>query len=135
MSRLLFAESARFVRWVKKNKLRGDVDKLYAELALRPETGVVIPGTGGLRKVRMAGQGRGKSGGFRVVYVLVVNHSVALVVDGYSKSVKEDLTADELAKLANIVAGMLPDAARMIEAAKTQLREWPRGKKEQEGKL
>ncbi len=105
---------------MRKNNLRTEVSKLYERLAVRPETGTVIPGGGGLRKVRMGGAGREKSGGFRVVYVLVVNHAAALVVDGYSKAEKEDLTPDELAKFAKTVADMLPAAELMIETAKAQ---------------
>jgi hypothetical protein len=116
MNPLLFVESARFARWVKKSNLRAAVGELYAELAVNPEAGPVIQNGGGLRKVRMAGLGRGKSGGFRVVYVLVLRQAVALVVDGYSKSVKEDVTADELADLRKLVAELTPQAEQMLRA-------------------
>ncbi len=120
MNPLLFVESARFVRWVKKSRLRSAVGELYAELATNPESGAVIQGGGGLRKVRMAGLGRGKSGGFRVVYVLVLRQAVALVVDGYSKSEKEDLSADDLAELRKLVAELTPQAEQMLRAAMAQ---------------
>lgn len=41
---------------------------LQIELLLSPETGDVIQGTGGLRKVRVAAKGKGKKGGVRVIY-------------------------------------------------------------------
>jgi len=62
----------------------------------------------------MAGGGRGKSGGFRVVYVLLVNRAVAVLMDGYSKSEKEDLSADELAGLVAQLADLQTIAARLI---------------------
>jgi hypothetical protein len=36
-------------------------------LAANPSAGVEIPGTGGARKIRVAGRGKGKSGGYRVI--------------------------------------------------------------------
>jgi mRNA-degrading endonuclease RelE of RelBE toxin-antitoxin system len=44
-----------------------DVQRIIDHLARRPEAGAVIPGTGGARKVRFAGRGKGKSGGYRVI--------------------------------------------------------------------
>lgn len=42
--------------------------KLVAFLGMNPESGDVIPETGGVRKLRWAGSGRGKRGGTRVIY-------------------------------------------------------------------
>jgi len=54
----------------KARSLLGDMgfDNLLTELARRPKTGRIIEGTGGLRKMRVARPGRGKSGGARVIY-------------------------------------------------------------------
>jgi len=41
---------------------------LVVYLGINPETGDVVPESGGIRKVRWAAQGRGKRGGFRVIY-------------------------------------------------------------------
>ena len=43
----------------------GEVDRIIDSLARRPDAGDVIQGTGGGRKVRFAGHGKGKSGGYR----------------------------------------------------------------------
>lgn len=99
MNELLILETESFAKWVQKSRLRPAVDKLVADLRQNPDAGDVIPGGKGFRKVRMAGLGRGKSGGFRVIYVLFVNRRLAALVDGYSKSDKEDLSADELKSL------------------------------------
>jgi hypothetical protein len=45
-------------------------DRIVAMVAANPECGVVIQGTGGLRKVRVARSGIGKRGGARVIYIL-----------------------------------------------------------------
>ena len=55
MNELLFFESSLFQRWVKKNRLRSAVARLQEELSDNPDAGDVIRGSGGLRKVRMAG--------------------------------------------------------------------------------
>ena len=41
---------------------------LQAELVARPHAGALIQGGGGIRKVRWAAQGKGKSGGVRLIY-------------------------------------------------------------------
>ncbi len=100
-------ETHDFVRWVRRNRLTTAVNKLKADLHGDPETGAVIPGGGGLRKVRMGGRGRGKRGVFRVIYVLFLEQTASLLLTGYSKSEKEDLSADELKGLVQEQAGIV----------------------------
>ena len=68
-------------------------------LMTRPDAGTVIPGSGGLRKVRWAAKGHGKSGGVRVIYFWWISNEKILFLDIYAKNAKENLTADEIAKL------------------------------------
>lgn len=112
MSRLLFLETPGFQKWVKKNRLTAEVRRLKEDLSASPDDGEVIPDGGGLRKIRMAGAGRGKRGGFRVIYVLMVRRTVAVMIDGYSKSEKEDLSADEVAALSARANAIRPIAER-----------------------
>ncbi|HYB55812.1 MAG TPA: addiction module toxin RelE, partial [Alphaproteobacteria bacterium] len=51
-----------------------------------------IAGTGGARKARAARGGKGKSGGARIIYYVVVRRGVLYLIDVYAKSAKEDLT-------------------------------------------
>lgn len=113
MNELIILETVSFAEWVRKSRLRSAVDKLIADLRRSPDAGDVVRGGTGFRKVRMAGLGRGKSGGFRVIYVLLVNRRVAALVDGYSKSDKEDLSADELKAL----VALLPQLESMAALA------------------
>jgi mRNA-degrading endonuclease RelE of RelBE toxin-antitoxin system len=110
---LLVIETESFAAWVRKGRLRSAVDKLIDDLKENPTEGVVIRSGKSFRKVRMAGLGRGKSGGFRVIYVLLVSHRVAALVDGYSKAEKEDLSADELKAL----VALLPQLEAMAALA------------------
>ena len=88
-----------FGKWVRKTRLRAAVDRLTMGLRANPFGGDVVPGSGGIRKVRMAGGGRGKRGGFRVIYTVVVDSTVLLLLDGYSKSEQDDVTADDLKRV------------------------------------
>lgn len=64
-------------------------------LAEHPETGAVIPGTGGVRKIRMALAGRGKRGGARVIYYYRGASERVFLILAYAKNVKENLTGAE----------------------------------------
>src|ERR1700726_2524228 len=65
---------------------------LQTALILRPEQGPLIPGTGGLRKVRWMLRGKGKRGGLRVIYYWDSAVSIVYLLFLYSKSRQEDLT-------------------------------------------
>jgi hypothetical protein len=69
--------------------------------------GDVIPGTGGVRKLRFASSGHGKRGGARVIYYYLDESVPLYALPAYPKNAKADLTAEE--KLA---------AKRLVEAIK-----------------
>jgi len=76
---------------------------LQNELMEDPESGDIIKGGGGIRKLRYAAQGRGKSGGVRVIYYWVKdNHQIYMLVV-YPKSKKDNLTDKETAILREFV--------------------------------
>jgi len=60
-----------------------------------PKAGAVIQETGGLRKVRRAIKGKGKSGGVRVIYFYVMAAGQIRLIAIYKKGVKDDLNAAE----------------------------------------
>lgn len=66
--------------------------ELIDYLAWHPEAGVVIPGSGGVRKLRWALEGRGKRGGARVIYFFHDMDMPLLVLEAYAKNEREDLT-------------------------------------------
>ena len=69
--------------------------KVIADAAHTPEIGTVIPGLGGARKVRIPLEGRGKSGGGRVVYVDIVVKEQIYLLAAYAKNVQTDLDPDQ----------------------------------------
>ena len=66
-----------------------------AFLSVHPDTGDVIHGTGGIRKIRWTMPGRGKRGGSRVVYYWLAKEDHIYLLTLYAKGVKDDLTAAE----------------------------------------
>ena len=83
-------------------------DEEYADLqealVARPDLGDVIPGSGGLRKVRWGLEGRGKRGGVRVVYYWAVAAEQLRMLYVYPKGRQENLSPAQLNALREIVA-------------------------------
>ncbi|HXW27502.1 MAG TPA: type II toxin-antitoxin system RelE/ParE family toxin [Xanthobacteraceae bacterium] len=75
-------------------------------VAADPECGVLIPGTGGIRKVRFGFGGRGKRGGARVIYYLAGDEVPIFLLTVFAKNEKADLTPRERAGLASSVKEM-----------------------------
>ena len=67
-----------------------------------PDAGDVIPGSGGVRKLRWAAKGKGKRGGARIIYLYLVAAARVYLMRCYAKNVKTDLTADEKRQLRQI---------------------------------
>jgi len=76
---------------------------VQAEILKDPHAGTVIKGTGGLRKMRLASSSKGKSGGYRVLYVDFSEVSMVFLVAIYAKGKKEDISSDETAQIAQII--------------------------------
>ena len=75
----------------------GDNELLVIEdvLLKTPQLGKVIEGTGGVRKMRIQLEGRGKSGGGRVIYLDFLEKESIYMIFAYPKNVQEDLTPDQ----------------------------------------
>lgn len=95
---LLFEKSLK-----KLGASAADLAKLEADIAANPVVGDVIQGLSGARKARFSMAGRGKSGGGRAIYVLVVTADTAYLLLAYSKKVQEDLSAAQRKALAEVV--------------------------------
>lgn len=75
-----------------------------AEVVNDPAAGDVIAGTGGLRKLRLALPGRGKSGGCRVCYAMFLESGVVVVPLVYPKSQKANLTPADKKRVKQLLA-------------------------------
>ena len=96
---MIFIESPAFTADVKELLSDEEYGALQDYLVGRPAAGPIITGTGGLRKVRWAVEGRGKRGGARVIYYHVVAESQIRMILIYRKGIKDDLTPKEKAVL------------------------------------
>ena len=64
-------------------------------IALNPLAGALVPGTGGVRKMRWAAKGKGKRGGARVIYFFFTEEHPVFLVSIYAKSDRENITETE----------------------------------------
>lgn len=82
-------------------------DDNYAELqealVQKPDVGSLIPGSGGLRKVRWKIEGKGKRGGVRIIYYWQTVDDQLWMLYGYAKTSKDDLTKEQLKTLSKII--------------------------------
>src|SRR5712692_10159702 len=80
-----------------------DLTDLIKALVERPLLGAVIPETGGARKVRLKIPGRGKSGGARVIYAVILRATALALHDVYAKSGQADLSAAERKAIGKLI--------------------------------
>lgn len=81
-----------------------DLKLLQERLLLNPQEGPVMRGTGGLRKIRLAFDGRGKSGSGCAVYVDFVVFETIYLITAYPKNEKDNLSAAERAEVKKLIA-------------------------------
>ncbi len=99
-----FVYTAPFQRSWKAMGLNDADQKLLEEALLRnPQLGDVIEGTGGARKMRIQLEGRGKSGGGRVIYVDVFELEKLYFLLAYPKNVQDNLTPDQKKMIRKLV--------------------------------
>lgn len=100
---MVLIETSVFTKQIKSLLPDDDYRELQQSLLEDPACGDVIPGGGGIRKVRHARPGTGKSGGLRVIYYWVIDDDQILMLLAYPKSVRDNLTPAELAELRTLV--------------------------------
>jgi hypothetical protein len=89
-------QTTRYLRDLKRlGASASEIGRLEQTIANNPEAGAVIPGLGGVRKLRFALGGKGKRSGGRAIYFLMVSEDLAVMLFAYAKSDKEDMTPAE----------------------------------------
>lgn len=99
---MVFLETSIFSRAIQSLLSDDEYRELQMALLEDPEKGDLIPGGAGLRKIRWARQGTGKSGGLRTIYYWAVAQDQILMLFAYPKSRMENLTDKQLAELARV---------------------------------
>jgi len=100
------AESKLFTRQAAQLLSASERAELIDFLACNALAGDVIQGTGGIRKLRFAAQGKGKSGGVRVIYYYLEDDLPLYALLLYGKGEKADLTPGEREAVARMAAGI-----------------------------
>jgi hypothetical protein len=98
-----FIETPTFTRQVQELLSDEEYRRLQNVLAENPESGDLIKAGGGIRKVRHAVQGRGKSEGVRAIYDWIKDRHQIYMLVVYPKSKKDDLSVKETAILRELV--------------------------------
>jgi hypothetical protein len=103
-------ETAQYLRDADRaglsDEARADIVRLVAE---NPKAGDLIPGTGGARKIRVPGRGKGKSGGYRVVTYYAADDVPVFLLAIVDKGERADLTQGERNDLRKELAGLARD--------------------------
>jgi hypothetical protein len=110
-----FTETDRFVKRAEKLLSVETISELQLYLCKYPEDGLIIPASGGIRKLRWAASGRGKRGGARIIYYFANSAGRIFLLDIYAKNEQENLSAEELTDLKEAVEFWLDELKKLGE--------------------
>jgi len=94
-----FIETPFFTKALEQYLDDDEYARLQHHLNGHPEAGAMVPGSGGVRKLRWAAAGRGKRGGLRVIYYLRSARGEIWMLTLYGKNVREDIPAHLLKRI------------------------------------
>jgi hypothetical protein len=101
---LTIVETSAFARRAEKLLTTEEHEELLYYLALHPQSGDEIPGTGGVRKVRFAARGKGKSGGVRVIYYFFDEENPLYAIFLYGKNEQANLSPEQKREVSALAA-------------------------------
>src|SRR5438876_248728 len=94
-----FIETRLFTRLVTEYLSDDEYRRLQSVLIEDPGAGDVVPGSGGVRKLRWRAKGRGKSGGYRVIYFARPAQGVIWMLTMYPKNAADNIPAHVLRQI------------------------------------
>lgn len=94
-----FIETRLFTRFAQQYLDDDEYRELQRALIENPEVGDIIPRSGGVRKVRWRAPGRGKRGGYRVIYYAKIAQGMIWMLTMYPKNVAENIPAHVLRQI------------------------------------
>ena len=100
---MIIVETSVFTRLIQDLMSDDEYKELQEALVLRPDSGDLIKGSGGLRKIRWSLVGKGKSGGVRVIYYWVTKADQIRMLYVYPKGKQANLTQAQVKQLRMIV--------------------------------
>ena len=103
MTVMVIVETTIFSRLIQELMTDDEYRALQEVLIHRPDMGSLVKGSGGLRKVRWKLEGRGKSGGARVIYYWATSDEQIRMIYAYPKGQQASLSDAQVALLRKIV--------------------------------
>jgi hypothetical protein len=94
-----FVETKVFTKLVQQYLTDDEYATLQQSLIVNPQAGDLIPGSGGVRRLRWSVAGRGKRGGIRVIYFLRLRQGEIWMLTLYAKNVADNIPAKVLKKI------------------------------------
>ncbi len=105
-------ETATFRARARLRLTAAELESIIEALARDPRCGDVIVGTGGIRKARFAGSGRGKSGGVRVIYWLRNERMPLVLLSVYAKNEQASIGRATRHAMAKLVRAIVAEYGR-----------------------
>jgi len=94
-----FIETKLFSRLRESYLSDDEYAKVQKALIENPERGAIVPGSGGVRKLRWSQPGRGKRGGIRIIYYAKVAEGLIFMLTVYAKNEEGNIPAHILRKI------------------------------------
>jgi mRNA-degrading endonuclease RelE of RelBE toxin-antitoxin system len=100
---ITIVETHSFQKESQKILGESEIDKLKNFLSLNPQSGDIIPGLRGIRKIRWQVNQKGKSSGARIIFFFYNTNMPVFLLDIYRKSEKNDISFKEKKMLNNMI--------------------------------
>ena len=105
-----FVRTNRYLKDIRRiGASSNEMSTLEGTIVADPEAGKVIRGLGGVRKIRFGIGNRGKSGGGRAIYFLMLADDIAVMLTAYAKSEKEELSPQDRKAILNALKELADD--------------------------
>ena len=105
-------ETKSFQRKVGQLLSENEKDELIVYLSMHPNAGVLIKGTGGIRKLRWARSGQGKSGGVRIIYYYHSHEMPLYLLALFGKNEKANISKEEKNILSRMVGELVKNRSQ-----------------------
>ena len=109
---ITIVELPEFIKRVAKILTKEEKDELLYYLSSNPKSGTLMQGTGGIRKLRWASKGKGKSGGSRIIYFFYNENIPLFLLTIFGKNEKVNLSKAERTELAKLVKELIKSYMR-----------------------
>ncbi|MEP7730182.1 type II toxin-antitoxin system RelE/ParE family toxin [Marinomonas primoryensis] len=100
---MVIVETPIFTKLINEIMSDDEYKELQEALVIKPDLGVLIKNSGGLRKVRWSVDGRGKRGGVRIIYYWMTENEQLYMMYIFPKNTQENLTDAQTKALRQIV--------------------------------